>query len=329
MKSLFKKISLVVFIGIINSNCDSSADAITPTVVPDTFNHLCIKTSNSPVNSNNIWDFREDFGTTAFGLRRNDILTPLITAATIMSQQCSAYSKIAIQGSNHYVVSTGERVVVYRLNGNITSVQGSFPIANVQAMEFINGKFFMVRNNKLEQYDIFTLLTNPAFTPIAITPMGTSNMSNLAYNGNFLYVINQSIVYKIDTTGSGSIVGTFSLTTALYNGLEYVNNPNIASSCNNSLYVVQTISGINKLVRINEATGVNSVIANIPSGGAGTRLSSILDYTTEFYYLYIPTGFAADTYKFTVVDLSPASGTVNPVTGSAVSGYRFAYQLKD
>jgi hypothetical protein len=327
MKNTFKNIGLIILLGITLTNCDSTVDAVSPTIVPDTFNHLYIRTQNAPVNSCNVWDLREEFGTSPAGLKRNDVFSPASLGQTTMSYQCSAYCRNVIQGAKRYVVSTGERVVVYDASASVTPTPISFPIANVQAMEFVNGRFFMVINHILKEYDIFTMLPVASFTPIALLP--TAGVSNMTFNGNFLYVISSTILYKINTLGSGSLIISYPLSVGQFDGLEYVNNPNIASPCHNSLYVVKQTTTGKQLIRIDETTGSESVIIPLTLPNNGTRISSILDYTTEFYYIFSSNGFGVNDFTFTTIDLTPNAGPVSPTYASPLNGYQFGYQLKD
>jgi hypothetical protein len=329
MKTIFKNIGLVILLGLSIVSCDSSSDSITPVVVPDTFNHLYIRTQNAPINSCNVWDFREEFGTTPAGLKRTDTYLPASLGQTTMYTQCSAYCRNMIQGAKRYVVSTGERVVVYNASSLPTPAPISFPITGVQAMEFVNGRFFMVINHTLKEYDVFTMLPIASFTPISLLP--TAGVSNMTFNGNYLYVISSTELYKINTTGSGSIVSGYPMTlsTADFQGLEYVNNPNPTSVCNNSLYVVRKTSTANELVRINEATGIETSIVPLTYTTNTTRISSILDYTTEYYYIFSSNGFGVNDFTFTTIDLTPNSGVVTPTYATPLNGYQFGYQLKD
>ncbi|WP_395065061.1 hypothetical protein [Flavobacterium sp.] len=322
-----QKFGIFILLGITSVGCDSSSDPITVPVVPDTFNHLYIRTQNAPINSCNVWDLTEAFGTAPAGLKRTDTYLPASLGQTTMTKQCSAYCRNIIQGAKRYVVSTGERVVVYDASSSTTPLPIEFPITNIQAMEFVNGRFFMVKNHILKEYDIFTMNPITSFTPISLLP--TAGVSNMTFNGNFLYVISSSVLYKIDTTGSGLIAASYTLTTADFQGLEYVNNPNPLSACNNSLYVVRKTATANELVRINEATAVESTIAPLTYVSNSTRIASILDYNTEYYYIFSADGFGLNTFTFTTIDLTPASGVVTPNVTSPLTGYQFGYQLKD
>ena len=328
MKNL-KNIGLFIVMGLLTVSCDSSADPITPTVTPDTFNHLYIRTQNAPVNSCNIWDFREEFGTSPTGLKRTDTYLPASLGQTTMSNQCSAYCRNLIQGAKRYVVSTGERVVVYDASAAVTPAPVQFSISNIQAMEFVNGRFFMVKNHVLKEYDIFSMTPVTSFTPISLLP--TAGVSNMAFNGNFLYVISSTNLYKIDTSGSGSIVSGYPkiLTTAQFDGLEYINNSTSGSPINNKLIVVRKTAAANELVKIDEASGLETSITPLTFASNATRISSILDYNTEYYYLFSANDFGLNTFTFTTIDLTPTSGVVTPNYAAALSGYQFGYQLKD
>ena len=329
MKTFLKKIALFALVANLVIGCSSSADPITPTVVAAVSNHLFIRTQNVPINSCNVWDLVEAFGTAPAGLKRTDTFLPASLGQQIQFSQCSAYCRDMIQGAKRYVVSTGERVLVYDVSLSATSPPIQFPLANVQAMVFVNGNLYMVIGHVLKKYDVFTMMPITSFTPISLLP--TAGVSNMTFNGNFLYIIASASLYKIDTTGSGSIVSGYpkALSSADFQGLEYVNNPNPSSPCYNSLYVIRKTTTARQLVRIDEATGIETAITTLTYIDGGPKIASILDYSTEFYYIYSSDGWALNTFTFTTIDLTPNTGAVTPNYAPSLVGYQFGYQLKD
>jgi hypothetical protein len=328
MKNQIKKIAILALLAISFASCDSTSDPITTAVTPSTFEYLSINSTNAAIgNQCNIWDFKRmtTVGMNTSVVERTDNFSPSLLTQTTMLNQCSAYCKDLIQGAKRYVVSTGERVVVYNASATTTPAPTVFPFSGVQAMEFVNGRFFMIKNHILKEYDIFTLNPITTFTPINLTP--TAGVSNLTFDGNYLYVISSGNLFKIDTTGSGAVASGYPMvvTSNRYEGLEFINS----AGCPNSLYAVERTTSGNNLVKINPATGVpTSVISGLTFVSDFSKISSALDYNTEFYYLRSSNGAASNTHTFTIIDLTPAAGSVvaNPLT---VTGYEFGLQLKD
>ncbi|MFD2908157.1 hypothetical protein ACFSX9_05350 [Flavobacterium ardleyense] len=312
-------------------SCDSSSDPISPLVVPNTANHLYIKTQNIGGFECNVWDFNEDFGTNPTGFKRNDIILPATFGTSLRMTQSSAYSKIAIQGAKRYVVSSGDRVLVYDVSAATTPTPLEFPIAHINAMKFINGRFFMVVNYELKEYDVMTMTPISTFTPIQLLPTALS--SNITSNGNFLYIISSAQFYKIDISGGGSLISGYPKQLSLTNldGLHYVNNPNPASPCNNALYVVRENAASKQLITIDEATGAETVVVDLTTTftSNGSRISTILDTETEFYYIYSLNSHVLNTSTATVIDLTPNSGIVTPTAINTLPGYYFGVQLKN
>ena len=312
-------------------SCDSSSDPITPNVVPNTANHLYIKTQNTGGFECNVWDFNEDFGTNPVGFKRTDTFLPATFGTSLRMTQSSAYSKTAIQGAKRYIVSSGDRVLIYDVSAATTPAPLEFPIAHINAMQFINGRFFMVVNYELREYDVMTMTPVTAFTPIQLLP--TSMCSNITSNGNFLYIISSAQFYKIDISGSGSLVSGYPKQLSLTNldGLHYVNNPNPASPCHNALYIVREDAASKQLITIDEATGAETVVVDLSTTftSNGSRISTILDTETEFYYIYSLNSHVLNTSTATVIDLTPNSGIVTPTAINTLPGYYFGVQLKN
>lgn len=313
------------------TSCDSSSDPVTPVVVPATFNHLYIKTQNTGNFTCNIWDFNEDFGTNPAGFKRTDTFLPATFGTSLRMTQSSAYSKIDIQGAKRYVVSSGDRVLIYDVSAAVTPAPIEFPIAHINAMKFVNGRFFMVVNYELREYDLMTMMPMLGFNPINLLP--TALCTNLTSNGNFLYVISSRNFYKIDISGSGSLVAGYpkATTSSNFSGLHYVNNPNPASPCHNALYVVREDAATKQLVTIDEATGAENVVVDLTNTfvSNGSRISAVLDYETEFYYIYSLNSHVLNTSTVTTIDLTPNNGIVTPTAINTLPGYYFGFQLRD
>jgi hypothetical protein len=157
--------------------------------------------------------------------------------------------------------------------------------------------------------------------------------SNITSNGNFLYIISSAQYYKIDISGGGSVVAGYPKQLSLTNldGLNYVNNINPASPCHNALYAVREDAASKQLVKINEATGAETVVVDLTTTftSNGSRISTILDTETEFYYIYSLNSHVTNTSTATVIDLTPNSGIVSPAAVNTLAGYYFGLQLKD
>ncbi|WP_417201298.1 hypothetical protein [Bizionia sp.] len=325
------KILLLTVCIITITSCDSSSDSISPTVVPNTFNHLYIETQNTGSFACNEWAFHENFGTSPTGLKRDDTLLPATFGTSLRMTQSSAYSKVDIQGAKRYVVSSGDRVLVYDASSANTPAPLEFPIAHINAMEFINNRFFMVVNYELKEYDVMTMTPINTFNPIQLLP--TARCSNMTSKGDFLYVIASHNFYKIDTSGSGALVANYpkQLSPLNRDGLEYVNNPNPASPCHDAFYLVREGAASKELVIIDEATGNETVITDLTYTftSNGSRISAVLDYTTEYYYVYSLNSHVLNESTVTAIDLTPNSGVVAPVSIETIPGYYFGVQLKD
>ena len=343
MKKALKNIGLIILVGLSFASCDSSSDPITPTVVPSTFEFLFIKTSNDITGNSGLWNLKKEVtaGATFTGastLRSDDFATvaSTIPTATILANQCSAYDKI----NKRYAVSSGERVIVY----NFDTVSGSpaleynFPVANVQAMEFVNGRFFAIENNKLNEYNLTSSTpTTPLTSSFTEITLMAGQVSNLTQKGNYMSVIAGGNLYIIDATGTGSVLPSYPQylgTTDNYEGLEAINS----AGSQFDLYVVKRNGVTNEFLKID----LSSTLAYSPSSlstkytlgfidAPSCKISSALDYTTEFYYICSSNGVTTDSFSVTAIDLTPTNPSTYMPTSVSGSGNRYAFglQLKD
>jgi hypothetical protein len=328
MKKIIKNLAKTFLLGITIVSCDSTSDSVTPTVIPSTFEFLYMKSPNAHVgNQCNIWNLKNET-TAGSGFAtpttlRSENLAPSLLAQTTMFYQCSAYDKI----NKKYVISSGERILVYDVSSSVVPAPTVYMAANIQAMEFVNGRFFIVKNHNLKEFDIATGLVLASFTTIPL--LSSADVSNMAFTGNFLYIISSGSLYKIDTAGSGSVVLGYPLTVTSdkYEGLEYINSAGVP----NSLYAIQRNSSGNYFVKIDPALGgFPTTIHTLTFPSDFSKISSALDYTTEFYYLDSSNGFASGSHTLTPIDLTPPTGpyTPTPLT-TATNNYLFGLQLKD
>ncbi len=336
MKNTFKKIALLVALGFSIFSCDSTSDPITPAIVPSTFEFLFVKSPNAYAGNASQWNLKKEVtaGATFTGasIERTDdfaTLSTTIPSTTLMTKQCSAYDK----ASKRYVVSTGERVIVYNFNtvSGSPALEFQYPISNIQAMEFANGRFFFIKNNILMEGDIALGTPLTSFTSISLA---AGQVSNLTQKGNYLSVIAGGSLYIIDVTGAGSLVSGYpqSLgTTDNYEGLEAINSLGAPFK----LFVVKRNATTNEFqeIALTSSLAYSSITTKytLPiSIDATTKISSALDYTTEFYYIISADNATGPTNRLTVIDLSPSvSSTYMPTTGITNSNYAFGLQLKD
>jgi hypothetical protein len=343
MKNTFKNIGLTFLLGITLTSCDSSADAVTPAVVPSTFEFLFLKTANDASNNSGTWNLKKEATagvtfTSPVNLRTDNFSTfgSTIPTSTLVANQCSAYDNV----SKRYVVSSGERVVVYNMStfSGTPAKEFEFAVANVQAVEFANGRFFAIANNKLNEYNLTSSTPTVPLSTFNEITLASGQVSNLTQNGKYLGVISGGQLYVIDTTGSGSLVPSYpqSLgTTATYEGLEAINSPGSQFD----LYVIKRTATTSEFQKIDLSSALTFVTATdvttkytLPASlNASTKFSSALDYTTEFYYLFSNNGLASDAFNFTTIDLTPTNpSSYSPITifGSG-NKYAFGFQLKD
>lgn len=313
--------------------CDSSSDAVSPIVTPSTFNFIFIEALTNPTNgATERWNLlKATTISTALVIPTNLHYDDFSTFATtiwpcmLMPNQCAAYDKI----SKKYIVSSGERGVIYDLSGATVPVPTQVAASNVKAMEFVSSRLFAVNGaNELNEY---TLSGTPVsgFSTINL-PVG--QVSSMAVDGVFLYVISNSQLYKIDTSGSGSIVAGYPITiaTADYEGLEYINSV----GCPNTLYAVKRNSG-NEFVKISPTLGTVTTLYTLgfPEDNSicYSKISSALDYSTEFYYLLSPNGVSSHASSFTIIDLTPTNpSSYSPtLTVGSTNNFLIGLQLKD
>jgi hypothetical protein len=343
MKKVLKKIGLIIIVGLSFASCDSSSDSVTPTVVPSTFEFLFVKAPNAATGNSGLWNLKKEttIGTTFTGpttLRTDDFATVASTIAstTLMTNQCSAYDKI----SKRYVVSSGERIIVYNFNtvSGSPALEYQFPVSNVQAMEFVNGRFFAIKNNKINEYNLTsTTPTTPltsSFTEITLT---SGQVSNLTQKGNYMSVIAGGNLYIIDVTGAGSVLPSYPQylgTTDKYEGLEAINS----AGSQFDLYVVKRNGVTNEFLQIDLSSTLTFSSSSLSTkytlsftDDPSSKISSALDYTTEFYYINSSNGATSDSNSVTAIDLTPTnSSTYVPTTVSNPGNhYAFGLQLKD
>ncbi len=336
MKKIVKNIALGFLVIVSFVSCDSTSDPITPTIVPSTFEFLFVKSPNAFSGNAGLWNLKREttVGATFTGAsteRTDDFATlaSTIPSTTLMANQCSAYDKV----SKRYVVSSGERVIVYNFN----TVSGSpflefqYSISNIQAMEFANGRFFFIKNNILMEGDI--TLGTPIASFISIN-LAAGQVSNLTQKGNYLSVISGGNLYIIDVTGTGSVIAGYpqSLgTTDTYEGLEAINSPGAPFK----LFVVKRNATTTEFQEIALTSSLAYTLITtkytLPiTIDATTKISSALDYTTEFYYIVSADNATGPINRLTVIDLSPTvAATYAPTTGITTSNYTFGLQLKD
>ncbi len=336
MRNTLKNIGLSLVLGLLFASCDSTSDPITPAIVPSTFEFLFVKSPGAFTGNASQWNLKKEVtaGATFTGAsteRSDDFatLSTMIPSTTLMSKQCSAYDK----SSKRYVVSSGERVIVYNFNTVSGSpiVEFQHSISNIQAMEFANGRFFFIKNNILMEGDIALGTPITSFTSMSLA---AGQVSNLTQKGNYLSVVSGGSLYIIDVSGSGSLVSGYpqSLgTTDTYEGLETINSPGAPFK----LFVVKRNATTNEFqeIALNSSLAYSSINTKytLPiSIDATTKISTALDYTTEFYYIVSADNATGTTNRLTVIDLSPTvSSTYMPTTGITNSNYAFGLQLKD
>jgi hypothetical protein len=335
MVSSFQKLTLAILVAITFTSCDSSSDSVTPTVVPSTFEFLFVKAPNAVTGNSGLWNLKKEatVGVTFTGpvnLRSDDFATTASTipSSTLMTKQCSAYDKV----SKKYVVSSGERVLVYDVTTSSPLAPTPYSVSNVQAMEFANGRFFMIKNNILKEYDASSGAAIISFTPINLA---VGQVSNLTQKGNYLSVISGGHLYIIDVTSGATTLDHTLPTTDTYDGLEAINSAGAPFS----LYVVKRNASGNEFqeILLTPSLAFISITTKYTLGFISnfasdySRISSALDYTTEFYYINSSNGSASDGNSLTIIDLTPTNPlTYTPTTiTNPGNHYLFGLQLKD
>jgi hypothetical protein len=338
MKLFINKYSIISIVLMLLMGCDSSSDPITPTPVASTFDFIYIKAPNAASGNAGLWELKKEVTagvgfTSPITLRSDDFSTvaSTIPSATVMSKQCSAYDK----ASKRYAVSSGERVIVYNFTPTLAStipiIEFQYSVSNIQAMEFVNGRFFLVKNNVIKEYDVTTGTVLSSFTPITLA---SGQVSNIAQKGNYLAVISGGNLYMVNITGTGSMVAGYPYTfgtTDSYEGLEILYSGGVYS-----LYVVKRNSSGNEFQKIDinasfNVTAVNTKYNLTFTNDITSKISSAVDYTTEFYYLISNNCYTCDSFSATTIDLTPTNPSTYSPTTVTVPGnhYAFGLQLKD
>ncbi len=314
---------MVITISTTLISCDSSET--TPTaVVPSTFEYLYIKSPATVSGTSNIWNLKNEI-TAGAGFAsptnlRTDTPSPVLSNQILMAKQCSAYDKV----NKKYAVSAGDRLVIYDVT-NTASVPTPtiLTIANIQAIEFVAGNLYILKNKQVTKYNSSFVL-DPTFGPVLL-PTTSGVPSNICFNGTDLYVTNDGKLHKISTVGTGTITSTSLSTTDEFDGLEYINT----TALPNKLYAVQKTGTNRKFVEIDPSTGTVTVKYTLTYTPDFSRISSALDYSTEFYYLDSSNGFSSDQNSLTIIDLTP-TGAYTPVPLTTPGNqYLFGLQLKD
>ena len=300
-------------------------------------NQFYVKVPNAASGNSGLWNLKkeETVGatfTSSINLRSDDFSTAASTipSATLMANQCSAYDKI----SKRYVVSSGERVIVFNFNtvSGLPALEFQFSASNVQAMEFSNGRFFGIINNKLNEYNITSSTPTIPLTSFTEIPLAVGQVSNLTQNGNYLSVISGGHLYVIDVTTGTTVLNHILPSTDAYEGLEAINSAGAPFS----LYVVKRNSSGNEFQKIVLSstlsfTSITTLYTLSFTNDLSSKIASALDYTTEFYYVNSSNGITSDSNSLTVVDLTPTTSSAYIPTTITTSGnhYLFGLQLKD
>lgn len=314
---------MVITISTTLISCDSS-ETTPGAVVPSTFEYLYIKCPAAGLGS--IWNLKNET-TAGAGFAsptnlRTDTPGFALGYQTLMSYQCSAYDKL----NKKYVVSPGDRLVIYDVT-NTASVPAptTIMLSGVRAIEFVAGNLYVLRNNQVTKYNSSFVL-DPTFGPVSVPiPIsGASYSSNFCFNGADLFVITVGILHKINTTGAGSISSISLGSTSLFDGLEYINT----TALPNKLYAVKRGTAP-EFVEIDPSSGLVTVKYTLTYTPDFSRISSALDYSTEFYYLDSSNGMGSNQNSLTIIDLTP-TGAYTPVPLTTPGNqYLFGLQLKD
>ncbi|MBP6040072.1 MAG: hypothetical protein KA523_07740 [Flavobacterium sp.] len=313
---------MVITISTTLISCDSSET--TPTaVVPSTFEYLYIKSPATVSGGSTIWNLKNET-TAGAGFAsptnlRTDTPSPGLSNQILMANQCSAYDKV----NKKYAVSTGDRLVIYDVT-NTASVPAPtiLTITNIQAIEFVAGNLYVLKNYQIKKYNSAFVL-DATFGPVLL-PTTIGVPSNICFNGTDLYVTNDGKLHKISTVGAGTITSTSLSTTDEFDGLEYINT----TALPNKLYAVKKGTSP-KFVEIDPITGAGTIKYTLTYTPDFSRISSALDYSTEFYYLDSSNGFSSDQNSLTIIDLTP-TGAYTPVPLTTPGNqYLFGLQLKD
>lgn len=313
---------------ILFSSCTSS-DPVTP--VAPTSGFVCIKSPNANTLAGdcNTWKLTyEAPGFSAPNVLRSDSFAPDLMTLNVTNKQCSAYHK----ASKTLLVGIGDRIIKYQYGPTAASStpSASPPVtylgSNVQALEYVGNRLFIIKNNNLKELDPSTLAVLTTFATVPIPVAG--HISNMSTFGTNLYFINGSTLYSVDTSLTSPALNV--ITTGLspsasgvliYDGLE-VKDATTFYAVNND----NSSAGTKKFVKIT-SSGATTEITGLPIPSNYNRLSSVYDPITEYYY-GISYNLTTNTSTIYAIDITPLSGplTASPVT---ISDYVFGLQLKD
>lgn len=327
MNKKLKKTALLFTLIISIASC-SSSDPITP--VAPTSGFVCIESSNAstPAGDCNNWNLVYEAPSFSVpNILRNDSFAPDLMTANVLNKQCSAYDK----SSKTLLVGIGDRIIKYVYGPTFaSSIAAALPPitymgGNVQAIEYIGSRLFIIKNNILQEYNPNTLVVLTSFTPISVPSGHISNMSSFL---NKLYFIGYDTLYSVDTTFSSSALIAVAISlpptasgVPFYDGLEIKDASTFYAINNDTSAIVN-----NKFVKIT-SSGVITEITGLPLSSTYNRLSSAYDSVTEYYY-GVSYNIATNTSTIFAIDLTPLSG---PLTASPVlvGNYVFGLQLKD
>lgn len=319
------RIAYIFLIGIPLSNC-SSTD---PNPVTPTFQYIAIQSTNANTLAGdcNIWNLKVEPIAMSLPIPvRTDSFAPNLLTAPVMSSQNSTFDKT----SGIYLISTNQYVGKYNIKTSAATITASapiiYPIAGVQAMEFVGSRLFFIINNYLTEYDVNSMNPITSFTPIHVGSANTSGyISNMTSLSGKLYFIVGGALKSLDTTIPNSNLnivngnlpvntdGTFK-----YNGLEVFDAT--------TFYAIKNqIAGSDFIKITPSTTSVATSNVNIH----GERISSAYDYTTEFYYLTTYKR-STDQTNILAIDLTPLNN--NPITvttNTSITSYIFGLQLKE
>lgn len=328
MKTSIQFLASLILMTILTSSC-SSSDPVTP--VAPTSGFVCIKSpnANTAAGDCNTWKLTyEAPGFSTPDVLRTDSFAPDLMTTNVMNKQCSAYHKT----SKTLLVGIGDRIIKYQYGATAASATPSAipPVTylgnNVQAIEYVGNRLFIIKNNLLKEHDPTSLAVITTFAPITIT--SSAHISNMTTLGNNLYFIVGDTLYSVDvsaTTPALTVITAGLPPTATgvpyYDGLE-VKDASTFYAVNNDT----TSASANKFVKIT-SSGATTEISGLPLSTTYNRVSSVYDPITEYYY-GISYNLTTNTSTVYAIDITPLSGplTASPV---AVGNYVFALQLKD
>lgn len=299
-----------------------------PTPTPPTNKYICVQTTNATSGAN-LWDIvYEPAGFSSPNLLRSDNFAPTALYQSISSQQKSAYDKT----NKIYLVSTGDRIIRYQYGptaaSSIPSLSspGVFTGGNVQAMEFLGTRLFIIKNGVLQEYDSTTLTPLTTFPSISLGSVGY--ISNMTSFGTKLYFINNITLQSVDISAATPTLTTVATLSPIaagvgrYDGLEAFNATTFYAIKND------TSPASSKFIKI--TSGVETTeITGLPLSSSYTRPSSAYDSQTEFYYAVT---YDSTTNSSTIIsiDLTPYPVAPLSTTSITTSGkYVFGLQIID